>query len=63
MVVSLARIAGQFLLGSTCVFSLAFRRVRHGLHELRRTHEIESVAASFDDYLLLEAAYDVDFDE
>lgn len=31
--------------------------------DYRRTHEIESVAASFGDYLLLEAAYDVDFDE
>jgi len=32
-------------------------------NERRRTHGIESAAASFGDYFLLEAAYDVDFDE
>ena len=32
-------------------------------NELRRTHGIETAAANFDDYFLLEAAYDVDFDE
>lgn len=33
------------------------------LRPRRRTHGIESAAANFNDYFLLEAAYDVDFDE
>ena len=44
------------------LFCFFDRSARH-LPEIRRAHEIESVAASFGDYLLLEAAYDVDFDE